>query len=115
VTDIDVAETAAKALAILDRDGWNKGATSLSPGSSEPYRVGSHCLGGAWNLAATGRAGWSHDTSIYLPVTDVILAQYPDLTWLTRKDPPRMIICLNDMDQTTEDDVRAILEKLAAG
>jgi hypothetical protein len=112
---MDAAETAREALRVLDRDGWCKG--SLSYNSSPPggvYPGGSHCLGGAWNIADHGTVLW--DTSCpgtYEPVADVIRAQYPQYS-SDVSEAPCLIMWMNDADPTTEADVRAILEKLAA-
>ena len=117
---MNIAETARKALEILDRDGWNKGAAILNftyPDS--PYRMGSHCVGGAW-AKALGIEFHTKNTRQLLPLIEMIREQYSRIEELIREEaifagyPIRVITMFNDMDSTTEADVRAILEKLAA-
>ncbi len=118
---MNIAETAQKALEILDKDGWNKGSTDknfmYSP--SDPYNLGSHCVGGAWAKAL--EIGFYHEnTGQLLPLIEMIREQYPQIEEMIREEgislgyPIRTITMFNDMDSTTEADVRAILEKLAA-
>ena len=111
------AETARKALEILDRDGWCKYTTIWTtlharnfPGSN--YRIGSHCLGGAWNEATRIESIGKLQES-YAPLSAVIAEQYPGY----KQDviyPWNIIPMMNDDGTTTEADVRAILEKVMA-
>jgi len=116
---MNAAEIARKALYILDRDGWCKHSlTWCAPCATVyggNYPEGSHCIAGAWNLAAHGNDRWADD---YQPLHEVITAQYPDFRvendgWLKLDTPQGHIAMWNNRDETTEQDVRAILEKLA--
>jgi len=126
----NVAETARKALEVLDRDGWCKGSPEFSPDQGEfevwtpgfphpvrhsGYRTGSHCLGGVWNIALHGRCSFTCSDASYEPLIRVILSQYPELDEQEFLAPSGVITYLNDRPDITEADVRAILEKLAAG
>ena len=130
--DFSPARTAREALEVLDRDGWCKGSVTLYRNS--PYKImiigygspdniidpasfsypdGSHCLGGAWNIALCGKPSFLKDCDeAYEPLISVILAQYPEIaeTGLNRTS---VILHFNDRAGTSEDDVRAILEKIA--
>ncbi len=118
---MNVAETARKALDILDRDGWNKGYLT-NPYLDGPglYREGSHCIGGAWNLALTGTsATWllaPEGDAGYELLAQTIQEQHPDLKGQYADWSSIGIIAdWNNHERTTESDVRRILEKLAAG
>jgi hypothetical protein len=128
----DIPTIAREALAILDRDGWNKGAVTLSElgaglgytngerfhTSYTHYPVGSHCIGGAWNLALHGADTW--DTrlpELYQPLVDILQAEWPERTidGYDRNHLSWVIAYWNNHPRTTEADVRRVLEKLAAG
>lgn len=128
---MNIAETARKALEILDLDGWNKGNVARPYVSVvHGYRANSHCIGGAWNMALSGRPRWLRDMTVYEPLVQMIREQYPDFylapvryTANTAAMPASVspaatnvsfISAWNDTMSTTEADVRAILEKLAA-
>ena len=126
---METAEIARKALEILDRDGWNKGFFTLlynplpqvykSATGKFPYRSGSHCIGGAWSIAM-GSSGWCSYED-YWELWEKIIVMFPDWTCgypdIHSHDDPEQamnhIVCWNDTC-ATEDDVRAVLEKLAA-
>lgn len=138
---METSEIAVKALEILDQDGWCKGSVSFHsqamdnvhvvvagepPLQPQGYREGSHCLAGAWSMAATGNPAIWRNQAMFEPLVKAILALYPeigDLPWFgvpfefsTLADVNTSVITyLNDRQETTEDDVRAVLEKLAAG
>ena len=109
----ETAEKAREALEILNKSGWCKGATT---NLADPrYPRNSHCLGGAWNLALYENDIWkSNDITPYRVLASLILEQYPDRA---RAGEPAAynVTEFNDHPHTTEDDVRSILEKLAAG
>jgi hypothetical protein len=130
------SQVARDSLDILSRDGWckwttTKWTTAMSPGaiiamthdrkaSFLSFPEGSHCLGGAWNVAHHGDPWWVNNVNdLYEPVADVIKAQYPEAAGLQLSavvlEAPSLIMWLNDAPVITEADVRAILEKLAAG
>ena len=120
--EMNVAETARRALEILDADGWNKGypVKRLSSGLADPYRIGSRCGGGAWARACG--VYLAHECRDYfLPLVTMIREQYPEIDDEIGKNPAlrdfpiSVITSFNDRAATTEADVRAILEKLAAG
>lgn len=129
---MNVAETARKALAALDKDGWCKGSTKLDNNArimfmgtefilgtmDGKYPDGSHCLGGAWNIALHGIHYFLEDPELYEPLVQAILAQYPEVRdhWIRVGKEPNsgLILHWNDRKETTEADVRAILEKLAS-
>lgn len=131
---METAEIARKALAILDEHGWCKFALT--------DMAGRHCLGGAWNLAHHGYCDWNVgnprwyyeqplviDESAHQPLADAICALYPEFSSLLSMSRLReiaitrgevtpaawLIADWNNHPDTTEDDVRAVLEKLAAG
>lgn len=114
----NVAATARKALEILDRDGWCKGEITWSGMMTKKggqFRIGSHCLGGAWNLAVTNETTWLQGEAAhyYAPLIGVLREQYPE--HFTGDERLWDIIPrVNDTTSTTEADIRAILEKLAA-
>lgn len=110
---MNTAEIARKALEILDRDGWNKGALTWYVRAG--YPVGSHCIGGAVNLAATGMDEWSPIAEpVYEALSKVIQAQYPEFAkpWHSCINPV-MIATWNNDKNITEQDIRRVLEKLA--
>ncbi len=108
---MDTAQTARKALEILDRDGWTQGTVARVIATTR-WRAGSHCIGGAWNLAVHGTARWAKNTTIYAPLVQVLRDQYPGFSSESTWDVG-YIGAWNDRPDTTEADVRAILEKLA--
>jgi hypothetical protein len=128
---MDIAQTASEALAIMDRDGWNKGYTTKPEKSDSPwdnsgkyagwwrdYPAGSHCIGGAWNIAHHGDSGWRlYDLSYLEPLAEAVAAQYPQwaasVDW--RREPGMFLAIWNNSDDVTEADVQSIFEKLAAG
>jgi hypothetical protein len=119
----DIAQTARKALEILDTDGWCKGSVSwgfLFPVPDGDYRFGSHCLRGAWDIALYGMISFSGDHPAYEPVTEAIRAQFPEFSLpqvcldMGLTSAVSFIAAWNDENERTESDVRAILEKLAA-
>jgi len=129
--DQSVSQTAARALEILNEDGWCKGSVNfraisdlhwittiglpafqVAPGQ---YETGSHCLGGAWNLALHDDPSFLREyPELYEPLTEVILAQYPEIADIGFTDPSAVIANFNDRPLVTESDVRVLLEKLAA-
>jgi hypothetical protein len=101
---MNVQETARKALDILDREGWIQGSAGPS----------GRCMGGAWAEALTGDQWSLYRGADVKPLTEAIMAQYPGTTG--RAAPAYDLVTRwNDVIGRTEDDVRAILEKLAAG
>lgn len=124
------AEIARKALKVLDEDGWCKGSVNLNKNSpftllitdgagtlldlsKSQYPNGSHCLGGAWNIALHGKPHFLKDQGdSYEPLVLTIFAQYPEIADLGL-DRLAAIMNFNDRSEITEDDVRAILEKIA--
>ena len=81
------------------------------------WRDGSHCIGGAWNIAQHGFEGWSWDDASYVRLAELIVAQHPEWArvYTCADDAIFLIASWNNDEHTTEADVRAILEKLAAG
>ena len=82
------------------------------------WRSGSHCIGGAWNLALHGDDDVAGDENSYdkRQIADVIVSQHPE--WGPQYCGPGdvgFIAEWNNHKSTTEDDVRAVLEKIAAG
>ena len=111
---MNAAETARKALEILSRDGWCKGTTTypcLTHIPVQPYRTGSHCIEGAWCMAATGNADMNVPVEVMMPLIEMIREQYPEI-WNSVEECLREVTLFNDLPQTTEADVRAILEKI---
>lgn len=112
------AETARRALDILDRDGWCKYFITAPGNPYENVREGSHCLGGAWNLAHHDSDQWAEGAFRYLaPLVNEIMAQYGERpvseAWGGQLAP--VIAAWNNSDEITECDVRRVLEKIAAG
>lgn len=115
---MNVAETARKALEILDRDGWCKFAVTwtsfqkqMYPGHH--YPEGSHCLSGLWGEAVgIENAG---NRELYEPLAAVVREQYPEyIPGIDPNWPLTIIPAMNDALGITEADVRAILEKVIA-
>lgn len=120
----ELSDTARKALQILDRDGWNKGyLTAPSWEYTEALRAGSHCIGGAWNLALYGDDEWLEENfesyESYIRIAEVIVAQHPEYSpkygFTPDCFPIGLIADWNNDEATTEGDVRAVLGKIAAG
>ena len=114
------AEIARIALEILDRDGWCKGSVCIDyPGAS--YPLGSHCLGGAWAIAA-GTELHCDNAPLFESLIQVIRDQRPGIDDMIEDvfrgelnlQDIRVITLFNDLIASTEDDVRVILEKIAA-
>jgi hypothetical protein len=109
-----VPEIAARALEVLGKDGWCKWMTTNNAGGL--YPVGSHCLGGALNLAYGGCSEmWYCPPPLYRMIADLIGEQYPEWRIAGYFPPVSIITAFNDHAVITETDVRRILEKLAAG
>ena len=121
------AQVACDALDVLDRDGWCRHTTTWPPlgGRSGLYPVGAHCMGGLINIAACGADDWKGDLiGIYEVVRDKIREMYgwelpedmvPGLCGLLHGGVTvRYVATWNDLE-ASEADVRAVLEKLAAG
>lgn len=127
------AQIARDALDILDRDGWAKGALTMVSGM-ERYEflagvAGSHCIGGAVNLAMSGDDDWLMDacaTEFYDHMLKVIKMLFPgedenEMPWklfsqsFDRHASIGIIAQWNNNPGTTQDDVRVVLEKIAAG
>jgi hypothetical protein len=128
------AEIAREALNILDRDGWCQGMLTMDfPWVTSQFRLGSHCLGGAVNLAMYGHDRWYNREApdsiavdddgyaFYLKVAAKVRELHPDwkspITAYPVDESPLLIPCLlafwnNDV---TESDVRTVLEKIAVG
>jgi hypothetical protein len=115
---MDVAETAKSALEILDEHGWCRGLLTNGPYWVDGrYPEGSHCIGGAWNLAFHGTHEWSCDLTAYRMLAQVIHDQHPGRGSYHEEDQmsvTHFIATWNNDENTAEADVRAILEKLAA-
>jgi hypothetical protein len=131
---MDVADTARRALEIMAAEGWNKGFTTKPEQFdlfcqvyrySDDYRnwwvrysTGSHCIGGLWNIASHGTDGWGdlRDMAYMQPLADAISAQYPVWDSESGNDAiGALVVKWNNAPSITEDDVRSVLEKLAAG
>jgi hypothetical protein len=126
----DHAEIASRAEGYLRRDGWNKGClTQVWDDPLLPYRNGSHCLGGAVNLALSdGRSdswdpnaewqGWQdipdpRDRSFYERLRRTITALYPDAA-LWQADVRAAIAEFNNNPDVTEDMVLNVLHQISA-
>jgi hypothetical protein len=114
-----VPEIARDALDLLDRDGWCKWAATMHEQGigCRQYRKGAHCLGGALSMAYGATADmWTCPQAVYQRVADLIGEQYPEWQeWKAGFPVVCTITAFNDHEDTTEADVRRILEKLAAG
>lgn len=108
------AQLARKTLRILDLDGWCKRALTWESGYGTDYPDGSHCIGGAWNIALTRGEDWVRDYRPYVPLVEAIQAQYPEFRDIGEDDVARIIAIWNNRPERTESEVRAILEKIAA-
>lgn len=120
---METAEIARKALEILDRDGWAKGTfgqfTVDADGNAILY--GPHCIGGAWTIAQ-GTGCWIiEENGSYRELWEMVAAMFPDWDYreyrkyispLAPDSPVNRIVAWND-HFAAEDDVRAVLEKLA--
>jgi len=123
---MDVAGNAAKALEIMDRDGWGQGNFMVL--DAEDHLVccfppAQRCVGLAWNLAHHGDTEWQEPTAQarqYLePLAAKITEMHPD--WQVPEgymdDDPgalKMVITgWNNDPGTTGDMARAVLEELA--
>jgi hypothetical protein len=126
------AEIAASAGGYLRRDGWNKGAlTQNRDDPLSPYTHGSHCLGGAVNLALSdGRsdlwdpnADWHRlqhlpdafpdagDRGFYEHLRRTMIAVYPDVApWSA--DARAAIAEFNNNPDVTRDMVMNILRQI---
>lgn len=111
----DVTQTAQETLEILNRDGWCKGAFTFWFNPVNSYPHGSHCLGGAWTLARNSSL-WLEDEE-YVPLWELITSMYPDYACLHSDSHETVLSCITCWNDNTasEGDVRAVLEKLAAG
>lgn len=126
------AQAARAALEILNRDGWCKRALTLH-GSfpAAPYREGSHCIGGAVNIAMFGNDMWHGDSSyllsrtgpgddLYAVLAGKIRELYPELAGDAmplaryRSQDTALIARWNNHPGISEADVRQVLEKIAA-
>ena len=127
-------ETARQALQWLARDGWCKGSTGLTPERKQmmlshpdgwghdagQWRIGSHCAGGAVNLALSGgkSSWWSHADEAYAPFAEVIRRRWPEMTRRVhpRQASPHMslLMVFNDDMETSYDDVIAMLREVEA-
>jgi len=122
------SDTARKALEILDSDGWCKDHLTY-PGFyaltryPAPWQAGSHCIGGAVNIAMHGNEDWQlpGTADFYRRLADVIREQYPEFRaprvtgLMPGTEDISFIAQWNNAPETAEADVRRILEKIAAG
>src|SRR5215469_7303713 len=120
------AQIAREALTILDRDGWNKGAlcaeqTDLEQSRSwyqnqpQNLRVGSHCIGGAVNIALSGDRSWlesEYGDEFYQHLASKIRELFPDRYKHDSNEDIWSIAMWNNHPATTEQDVRTVLEKI---
>jgi hypothetical protein len=116
---MDIAGTARAALEVLTRDGWNQGALTWVKEIGPEYREGSHCIGGAVNMVTYGCDEWNTTAEpVYQEIRKVIEAQYPEFTSArpTRQSIHDILFIAtwNNDENTTEADVRLVLEKVAA-
>jgi len=120
---MEIAEIAQQAADILDAYGWCKGSLEDEDGA--------HCLAGAVNVAKYGHWDWH---GLYLPglgpdsqpefraLAEVIVEQFPErfpesaggAAWQA-EHPANVVVRFNNHEDTTGDDVRMVLGKLAAG
>ena len=124
------AQIAADALTAMDRDGWCRGATTWTLGrdvyvesETGKYPVGSHCLGGLINIGMWNSPTWcKEEMGLYRMVAGRSGEMYgwelPETMDYWEGDPywddTRYIATWND-SSACEADVRAVLEKIAAG
>ena len=90
---------------IPDENHWCKG--SFSQWDNESHK--SYCMLGAY-MALPRASGYN----VLSPLVDKIRETYPSLDYATEADVGHDIALFNDMDSTTYEDVRAILEKTRA-
>ncbi len=126
---VETSEIAARALEIMDRDGWCKGHfTALT--SYPPRRDAKtpHCGGGIWSLAC-GYDTWA-DEEWFTPLWEKICELFPEsaaraenfFSGVTMGGPQpsfihtalARVVRWND-HFALEADVRTVFEKLAAG
>jgi hypothetical protein len=107
---MNTAEIARKALEVLDRDGWCKMALTW-PGA------GTHCIAGAANIAMHDTSDWAYDEDeFYDEAARIIRIQYPEYKDDCTEFPGEVLVVeWNNSPGITEADVRAVLEKMAAG
>ena len=127
----NTADIARDALAVLDSDGWCKDYLTFSDmsaslyagnGNPLPWQIGSHCIGGAVNIAMHEDACWDDEHAFYAELAEVIRQQYPEyvppVSWSGGRVVPvtdvYYIATWNNAKDRTEEEVRRILEKLAA-
>lgn len=124
-----VGRVARRALEILRDDGWNKGALTWLEGfptfEGVSYQPGSHCIGGALNLAmceddlSLRTDNWRPGDETYEAVREVIAAQYPDFQLdmhgfaVKMYETVNFIARWNNQPERTIEDVESVLEKLA--
>lgn len=111
-----VAQAAAGAAALITANGWVQWMVQSADGAT--------CLGGALNLASTGRAVFPGTEPAWAaPLLAVLHEQYPDImpaleTRISSTHPhphyAASITAWNDCPDRTREEVTAILEKLAA-
>lgn len=126
INSLTYAEIATRALSILEQDGWNRGYLVLRPlfnYENPEHKTGSHCIGGAINLAANPLLnGWAWYSSpgmawFYQHVVTTIRRLHPDYAWpeaTAEKGPHYYIAKWNNDPITTYADVRAVLTAIAA-
>lgn len=125
------SEAAAGALDYIARDGWCKCAVEMTPMrrmmllnyperiSSHvlEWKIGSHCAGGAMNLALSGGKStwWSHPDSAYSAVASVIRERFPSIAARVNpcsSSPDRALVMIfNDDEHVSYDDVIWVLRK----
>ena len=126
----NTADIARDALAVLDSDGWCKNHLTFSEiaslyagsGLPLPWQIGSHCIGGAVNIAMHEDACWGDEHAFYAELAEVIRQQYPEYVPPvscsgTREVPVTDVYYIatwNNAQDRTGEEVRRILEKLAA-
>lgn len=113
-------EIAREALAILKRDGWNRGYLSLTEYSRvKVFALGSHCIGGAANLALSGGTSfWWQITpaarDFYQHLADAIVAREPDSVNEIGHESSPMEFVVGWNNSRQREDVFAVLESMAA-
>jgi hypothetical protein len=100
------AELARETIAILDRDGWNKGSILGADGT--------HCIAGALNIALHGDCEWTAlmRHPVYDTLAEVVTRMYPD----RRREyelagSASRITGFNNHPATTLEDVKAVLNE----